>query len=111
MAAVHRDEVDVDVDKQVAFGRPLVDLDVFALVGESDVQEIVGVLGVVVGESLWPEREEHPLADGPADLRRGHPAVQGVSNDQFDIVDTGLRGPGEDGFDDSLADVGQPHRR
>ena len=33
VAAVHGHEVDVDVDEQVALGRPLVDLDVLALVG------------------------------------------------------------------------------
>ena len=33
VAAVHGNQVDVDVDEQVDGGRPLVDLDVLALVG------------------------------------------------------------------------------
>ena len=111
MAAVHRDEVHVHVDQQVALGRPLVDLDVFAGVGQPDVQQVVGVLGVVVGELVGPEGKEHPLADGPADLGGGHPAVQRVGDDQFDVVDAGFGRPGQDRLDDALADVGQPHRR
>ena len=37
LAAVHGDEVDVDVDEQVALGRPLVDLDLLAVVGRAEV--------------------------------------------------------------------------
>ena len=38
VAAVHGHQVDVDVDEQVAGGRPLVDLDVLALVGVAEVR-------------------------------------------------------------------------
>ena len=68
VAAVHRDQVDVHVDQQVALGGPLVDLDVLAGVGQADVQQVVAVLGVVVGEPVGPEGQEDPLADGPPDL-------------------------------------------
>ena len=40
VAAVHRHQVDVDVDEQVGLGRPPVDLDVLALVGEADVEQV-----------------------------------------------------------------------
>ena len=46
--AVHGHQVDVDVDEQVRGGGPLVDLDVLALIGEPEVDELVGVLGVVL---------------------------------------------------------------
>jgi hypothetical protein len=49
-AAVHRDEVDVDVDEQVRLGGALVDLDLLALVGGAQEGEVVGVLGVVLVE-------------------------------------------------------------
>ncbi len=75
------------------------------------MQQVVGVLGVVVGELVRPERAEDPLADDRLDLGRGHPAVQRVGDDQLDVVDAGLGGAREDGLDDPLADVGQAHRR
>ena len=56
VAAVHGDQVDVHVDQQVALGGPLVDLDVLALVGEAEVDEAVGVLGVVLGEQAVAAR-------------------------------------------------------
>ena len=63
-AAVHGDEVDVDVDEQVALGGPLVDLDFFALVGGAEEGKVVGVFGVVVVEqAVRCERVVDPVAD------------------------------------------------
>ena len=68
--AVHGHQVDVDVDQQVAVGGPLVDLHVLALVGESQVDEVVGVLGVVLGEQpVGGEGVVDPVARGRAAAR------------------------------------------
>ena len=108
--AVHGDEVDVDVDEQVGRGRPLVDLDLLALRRGAEELQVVGVLGVVLGQqSTGLEGVVDAVADGVAQLGLGHPAVQGERGDQLDVVDAGLGGEVEHGLDDPLADVGATH--
>ena len=110
--AVHGDEVDVDVDEQVGLRRPLVDLDLLALVGGAEERHRVGVLGVEVVER--PGRCEgvvHAVADGVAQLGLGHAAVQGERGDEVHVVDAGLRRHVEHRLDHALADVGPAHRR
>ena len=94
VAAVHGHQVDVHVDEQVAGGGPLVDLDVLALVGLAEVDEVVGVLGVVLGqEAVGGEGLVDPVAQGVAQLGLGHPAVQGQGGDEHHVVDAGRRPP------------------
>ena len=94
-AAVHGDEVDVHVDEQVALGRPLVDLDLLALVGRAEEGEVVGVLGVVVvQQAVRGEGVVDPVADGVAQLGLGHAPVQGEGGDEVDVVDARPRRPG-----------------
>ena len=112
VAAVHGDQVDVDVDQQIGLGRPLVDLHVLALVGLAQVDQAVGVLGVVLEQQ--PVRGEgvvDPVADGVAQLGFGHAPVQGQGADEHHVVDPGRGGHVEHGFDDPLAVVGALHRR
>ncbi len=112
VAAVHRDEVDVDVDQQVGLGGAAADLDVLAAVGLAQVREVVAVLGVeVVQAPLRVERPEDPLADDVPQLGRRHPPVQRVGRDDLDVVDPGLGGHGQHLLDDALAHVGRAHRR
>ncbi len=112
VAAVHGDQVDVDVDQQVRGGGPLVDLDVLALLGLADEEEVVGVLGVVLGQqAVGGEGVVDPVAQGVAQLLLGHAAVQGQRGDQHDVVDAGLRRHVEHGLDHHLADVGRLHGR
>ena len=107
VAAVHGDEVDVDVDEQVALGRPLVDLDLLALVGRAEEHEVVGVLGVeVVEQAVRREGVVDPVAQGVAQLGLGHAPVQREGGDEVDVVDARLGGHVEHGLDDALADVG-----
>ncbi len=106
------DQVDVDVDEQVRGGGPLVDLDVLALVGLAEVDQVVGVLGVVLGQQ--PVRSEgvvDPVAEGVAQLLLGHAPVQRERGDQHDVVDARLGRHVEHGLDHHLADVGRLHRR
>ena len=110
-AAVHRDDVDVHVDEQVALGGPLVDLDLLALVGGAQEGEVVGVLGVVVVEqAVGGEGVVDPVADGVAQLVLGHAPVQGEGGDELHVVDAGRGGQVEHLLDDPLADVGPLHR-
>ena len=90
--AVHGHEVDVDVDEQVALGRPPVDLDVLALVGVAEVNEVGGVLGVVLPQqAVGLERVEDPISQRVAQLVLVHAAVQGERGDEHDVVDARLR--------------------
>ena len=50
VAAVHRHEIHVDVDEQVALHGSPVQLDVLALVGQPEIDEIRRVLGIVLQE-------------------------------------------------------------
>ena len=111
VAAVHRYEVDVHVDEEVRFGRPTVDLDVLALLRHAKVDEVRGVLGVVVGQRVGIERPKDALADGPLDLGGRHAPVKRVRHDQPDVVDAGAGRELQDVFDHAPADVGRLHRR
>ena len=108
---VHRDQVHVDVDDQVRFGGPTVDLDVFLLVGLADVLQVVLVLGIVVGEVGRIEASEHAFPHRALDLLGGHPSVERVGDDQLQVLDAGARGHLDHLLDDQLADVRSFHRR
>ena len=58
VAAVHRDDVDVHVDEQVGLGGALGQLDGLAVAGLAEVDDLVGVLGVVVVEAVGIELVE-----------------------------------------------------
>ena len=110
--AVHGHQVDVDVDQQVALGGPLVDLHVLALVGEAQVDEGVGVLGIVLGEqAVGGEGVVDAVAEGVAELGLGHPPVEGQGHDEGHVVHAGLGRHVEHLLDDHLADVGPLHGR
>ena len=111
-AAVHRHQVDVDVDQQVGLGRPPVHLHDLAVGGGAQDHHPVGVLGVVVVEApRGGEGVVDPVADGVAQLGLGHAPVQGQGGDQLHVVDPGGGGLVEHGLDDPLADVGAGHGR
>jgi hypothetical protein len=111
-AAVHRDQVDVDVDQQVALGGPLVHLDLFAVRRLAEVGQLLRVLGVVlVQQTARGECVVHAVADGVAQFGLGHPSVQGEGGDDVHVVDATLGGEVEHGLDDALADVGAAHLR
>ena len=107
---VHGDEVDVDVDEQVALGCTPVDLDVLALVGVAEVHEVRGVLRVVLQQqAVGLERVEDPSSERVPQLVVVHASVQGERGDQHDVVDRGFGREVEHGLDDALAYVGRAH--
>ena len=111
VAAVHRRQVDVDVDEQVALGGAPVDLHVLALLGQPEVHEGCGVLGVVLHqEPVRGEGVEHAVAEGVAQLVIGHPPVQCKGGDEDHVVHAGGGGGVEHRLDDALAHVRAAHR-
>ena len=111
VAAVHRDEVDVDVDEQVGLGGAAAQLDHLAVRRLPQPHDPVRVLGVVVVEAVGEEVVEHARPDRALELGRRHPAVQRERRDQVDVVDAGAVGALEHLLDHPLADVGRAHRR
>ena len=77
-----------------------------------DVEQVVGVLGVVLGQqAVRGEGVVDPVAERVAQLVLGHAPVQGERGDQHDVVDARLGRHVEHRLDDHLADVGRLHRR
>ena len=110
VAAVHGHQVDVDVHQQVRSGGPLVDLHFLALVGLADEQEVVGVLGIVLGQqAVGGEGVVDPVAQGVTQLLFGHAAMQRQRRHQLHVVDACLRRHVEHGLDHHLADIGRLH--
>ena len=75
------------------------------------MDEVVGVLGVVLGEeAVGGEGVVDPVAQGVAQLGLGHAAVERQGGDQHHVVHPGGRRQVEHLLDDELADVGGLHR-
>jgi len=76
VAAVHGHQVDVDVHEQVRGGGALVDLDVLALHRLPQMNEVVRVLGVVLGQqAVRREGVVDPVAQRVAQFLFGHAPV------------------------------------
>ncbi len=111
VSAVHGHQVDVDVDQQVAFGGTLVDLDVLPLVGEAQVNQGVGVFGIVLGQqSVGGKGVVDPVTDCVTELRLGHSTVEGKGHDESDVVHAGIGSHVEYLLDHHLSDVRPFHR-
>ena len=110
--AVHGHQVDVDVDQQIRRGGPLVDLNVLTPLRLAQMDQVLRVLGVVLGEqSVGRKRVVHPMSERVTQLVLGHPSMQGQRRHQHHVVNAGVRRHVEHGLDDHLADVGCLHRR
>ena len=110
VATIHRHEVDVHVDEQVALDGTGGDDDLFAMVGLSEMRQCVWVLGIEVVElTTRCKRVVHPVADGVAELGLAHPAVQGERCDEMHVVDTRCRSEVEHLFDDAPTNVRRFH--
>ena len=112
VAPVHGHQVDVHVDEQIRRGRPLVDLHVLAVVGQAQVDQVVGVLGIVLlQQPLRCEGVVDPVTHTVTHLGFGQPTVKRQRTDQHDVVDPGLGGQIEDLLDHELPGVGRAHGR
>ena len=101
--AVHRHEVDVHIDEQVALGRVAVDLDILPVGSKAEVDEIRGILGVMLQEEpTGRECLEHAVAEGMAQLGIGHATVKGKRSNQHDVIDPCLGRKVQDRLDDAL---------
>ena len=75
-AAIHRHQVDIDVDQQVGFRRPPVDAHVLAVLGDAKLDHAAGRLGIVVVELVRIILPENAAAHGVPDLERLHAPME-----------------------------------
>ncbi len=111
MPAVHRDEVDVEIDEQVALDRTLVYAERFVVPRMSERDEIVVVLGVVVVVAVRVIFVEDIRADHPLHFPLGHLAVKRVRDDQVNVVDAVRTAHIEHYLEHRLPHIGRRHRR
>ena len=77
----------------------------------ADVHVGLGVLAIVLVETVGPEGAEDPIADDMTDLILGHPSVQAEGSDQVYVLHAGLRRHVDDFLHHQLAHIGRGHRR
>ena len=76
VAAVHRNQVDVEIEQQVGLGRAPREPYLLAMIGLAEHRQLGAILGVEVVQPLGPELLERALAHHAANLGLGHPAMQ-----------------------------------
>src|SRR5918911_1186358 len=76
MAAVHRDEVHVHVDEQVALSDTAADADLLAPIRLAEDDVPVRILGVVVVEPVGVVTGHDPVAEAMTELSLRHPTVK-----------------------------------
>jgi hypothetical protein len=109
--AVHGHQVDVHVDDQIALDGAAVDVDRLALGGLAQVNDAVGILGVVVVVAVGVEGVEDLLAHHALHLALGHAPVQRVGDDEMDVVHAVGVELFEQNLDNGLPDVRRAHGR
>ncbi len=112
MAAVHSDEVYVDVNEQVRFGHLAVDFDILAFISLPQHDQSRWVLGVVLQQcAVRGERVKDTVTKAMAQFCFGHPPVQPERRYEDHVVDARLGSHVQNGLYHPLTVVGAAHRR
>jgi hypothetical protein len=111
VAAVHRHEVEVHVDRQIALGDAAIHLDQLAVRRVPEDDHAVRIAAVVVVEAIRPVLAPHLLADHPLDLGIGHPAVEAERDDDVNVVDAVVGEHLAHDLEHELPDIGRAHDR
>jgi len=109
MSPIHRDEVNVDINDEVTLRSAAVNNNALAEFRLAYFHHTLFVLGVVVIIALREEGVENFLAHHTFHFGVRHTAVQGVGDDEVDVVDARVREQLQDDFEDALPDVGRRH--
>ena len=111
VAAVHRDQIDVQVDDEVALHRPPVHPDRLPVAGAAEFHDSVRIFGIVV---VVARREKFLVDRGahhPPHFRLGHLPVEAVGDDEMHVVHAVIAEHFEDHFERDLPDIRSGHRR
>jgi hypothetical protein len=111
VSAVHGDEVDVAIDDEIGFGRTARDAHLLVRFRFAQLDDAAGFFRVVVRIAVGEVRVEDLRPHHALHLARGHAAVEGVGDEQVDVVDAAVGEQVEDDFEDDLPDVRRAHRR
>src|SRR5918995_5587340 len=110
VAPVHRDEVHVHVDEQVAICDAAADADLLAKVRLAYDDVSIRVLGVVVIEPVRVVAGHDRAPQAMPELGFRHPAVEAEGRDEVNVLDTSGGGLLQYLFDDLLANIWLAHR-
>ena len=111
VAAVHRHQVDVEIEQQVGLGRAAREPYLFAMIGLAQHRELGAIFGVEVVQPLGPELLERALAHHAANLGLGHAPMERGRDDQMDVVDAVVGERLEHDVERAFADIGPAHLR
>ena len=111
VTAVHRHQVDVQIDDQVGLRRAAREPDLFAMIGLAQHDDFGAVLGVEVVEPLGPELLEGALADHPANFTLRHAAMERGRDDQMNVVHAVIRERLQHRIEHPLAQIRAAHLR
>ena len=111
MTAVHRHEIDVGVDKQIAFGGAAVQVKRFLVSGLADLDHSFIPLGVVVVVAIGIELVVNLRAHHALHFPWRHFPVQGIGDDDVYVVNAITGQHIEHNLEDGLANVGRGHGR
>ena len=109
--AVHRHQVDVQVDEQVGVDGAPRQPHFLAVIGLAEHRELGAILGVEVVQPVRPVLLERALADYAADFRFRHPAMQRRRDHQVHVVDAVVGQRLQHLVEQALADIGPAHLR
>ncbi len=111
MPAVHRHQVDVQINDEVRFRRAPRQPDFFLMLGLAEHREFGAILSVEIVEPVGPVLLECALAHDASDLRLGHAAMKRSGDHQVDVVDAVIGQRLEHLIEQPLANVRPAHLR
>src|SRR6266404_9688044 len=88
MAAVHRHEVDIYVDQQIAFSCAAIQHQWFFVFRLAKFYQAISPFSIMVVVTIWIVSIEYSGSDHPFHFPLGHLAMQTVSDHDVDIVNT-----------------------
>src|ERR1051325_1753415 len=111
VTAIHRYEVDIDVDQQIAFRAATIQYEWFLVTRLADLDETVSPFGVVVVITIGEVLIKNARPDHALHFPLRHLPVQGIGDDDVNVVDAVSREHVEHDLENRLPDVGRGHRR
>ena len=110
VAAIHRNEIDVDIDDEIALDRAPVDAHLLAAVGLSEIDDTARLFCVVTVVAVRIKRVVDLGPHHAAHLRLRHLPVERVRDYDVDVVDAVILEQLENDFERRLPRVRCDHR-
>jgi hypothetical protein len=110
VTAVHRDEIDVEIDEQIALCRPTVHTKRFVVTRMAERDQVVVILGIMIVETIGMIFVEDLVPDHPTHFPIRHLPVKRVCNDQMNVVDSVRPAHVEYDLEHRLSHIRRRHR-